>query len=287
MTTAILGNMSLAKTLFISLVLAVCVAPALAQSVEVEAVTKPKEDRLLAFVRPGQISEVLVKEGDTVRAGQLLAKLEDEAEQVELRQLEAEGNDQIRIDAAIKQLEQKREDAKKLREAAVKEWDIKHAELEAEIADLSLKLARFEQAQAKLKAQEAKANLKRMRIESPIDGKIEVIARKEGESVEANQQIIRLVNINPLRIDAPVPTATAQQLKLDGAVTVVFPDNKTRTGKIVFIATVADAASNTMTVRIEVQNDDNRQAGEHVKVVLATDGKPPAAATTSNEGGGK
>jgi multidrug efflux pump subunit AcrA (membrane-fusion protein) len=39
-------------------------------------------------------------------------------------------------------------------------------------------------------------------------------------------------------------------------------------GSIVYVAAVADAASGTLRVRIEVPNKSNRPAGEHVEIIF-------------------
>ena len=53
----------------------------------VAAITRPNKDITLSFVRPGQISRILVKEGATVKVGQGLVQLDDAAEQAQLAQL--------------------------------------------------------------------------------------------------------------------------------------------------------------------------------------------------------
>ena len=60
----------------------------------------------------------------------------------------------------------------------------------------------------------------------------------------------------------------ARTLKLGGPATAEFPntDGKRVDGKIVFLAAVADAASETRLVRVEVANPSDRPAGERVRV---------------------
>ena len=48
-----------------------------------EAITKPSQDVKLAFVRPGRIGAVHVKEGQRVQAGQLLMEQDDQAEKLQ------------------------------------------------------------------------------------------------------------------------------------------------------------------------------------------------------------
>ena len=67
---------------------------------EIEAVTKPSADIELSFVKAGAVAEVLVNEGDAVTVGQLLARQDDRAEQIQLLQLQAKASNKSRVEAA-------------------------------------------------------------------------------------------------------------------------------------------------------------------------------------------
>jgi RND family efflux transporter MFP subunit len=238
----------------------------------VEAVTKPSADVTLAFTRPGRIDEVRVREGDAVKENDVLLRLDDEAEKIQLAQLKAQADDTIRIRAAEEQVLQKEQDHKKLqwagKEGAATDWEIEHARLEVVIGKLSVDLAKFNQGQDRLKHDEAKVQLDRMRLISPISGKVEQLFLHKGESAEALAKVVRVVKTDVLWADAPVPLAIARMLKVSDRALVEFPqtDGKAVEGKIIFMAAVADAASDTRTVRVEVANSTDRPAGERVKV---------------------
>lgn len=247
----------------------------------VQAITKPSEDVTLSFIRPGRIAKVLVKDGQTVRAGDPLMQQDDTAELVQLRQLEAQAKNDTRVRAAEAQLAQKKVDANKLEEAfkkgAVSPMEFQHAVLDVLIADLTVELSEFEHEQDKLKYDEAKAQVDRMRLVSPISGRVEKVAVQEGEGRDAQQPVIRLVKIDPLHIDVPVPVRKAAGLSVGGAARVSFPQEPDvrAEGKIVHIASVADSASDTLLVRVEVPNPALRRAGDHV--VVRFEAAPAAA----------
>ncbi|MBP8305465.1 MAG: biotin/lipoyl-binding protein, partial [Phycisphaerae bacterium] len=46
----------------------------------VRAITQPRRDITLPFVQPGRVIEVLFEEGQQVKAGQLVARLDDALE---------------------------------------------------------------------------------------------------------------------------------------------------------------------------------------------------------------
>ncbi len=266
--------MRLAPVIIATILLAGLSSPAGAQ--DVGAITRPSEDVTLSFVRPGRVAEILVKEGDVVKAGQLVARQDDDAERAQLAELKAQADDTVRVRAAEAQLAQKKVEYGKLQEAfekkAVSKWDVERARLDVTIAELSLELAKFQHDQDRLKYEETRLEVERMKIVSPIDGRVEKIMVKAGESAgqsaDQKQDVIRIVKVDPLWIEAPVPIAIARALKVGVAATVSFPDGAApdAAGRIVHVGAVADAASDTLNVRVELANPTGRMAGEHVTV---------------------
>ncbi|HUS46888.1 MAG TPA: efflux RND transporter periplasmic adaptor subunit [Phycisphaerae bacterium] len=266
-------------------------------SSDIQAVTRPSADVTLSFVQPGKIAEVLVKEGQLVKpakgeaeevakpssetqpAGQagpgkeeeqVLVRQDDSAEQKRLAQLEAQADSRVRIDAAKAQLEQKKVDLEKIRLAAEKgaatNIEVDHAKLDVTIAELSLELAEFEHKQDRLKYEEMKLQIERMKLVSPIEGIVESIFVEAGESVDSHEKVIRLVKIDPLWVEVNVPLAQAGGLKVKQGASVSFGSADGAVGKITHIGSVADPASETIPVRVEVANPKLRRAGERVRV---------------------
>jgi Cu(I)/Ag(I) efflux system membrane fusion protein len=111
-----------------------------------------------------------------------------------------------------------------------------------------------------------------MSLKSPIDGITEKLEVETGESVNALEDVVRIVQINPLWIETPVPLEKAGDLRYGDKTRVIFPgpEETSLEGTIVFIGAVADAASRTLRVRIQVPNRSLRPAGEHVRIVFST-----------------
>jgi RND family efflux transporter MFP subunit len=249
----------------------------------IRAITRPSADITASFVQPGRITAVHVKEGDAVKADQLLIQQDDAADQVQLAQLKAQSEDTTQIRASEASLAQKKVDLQKIEKAnasnAATALEVEHAKLDVTIAQLSLELAQFEHAQAGRKYQEIKVRILNMQLKSPIEGSVEKIDVEVGESVNSTTaEVIRVVQIDPLWIDAPVPLTQALALKVGATAQVSFgpADSAGKTapaatgvvipGRLIFVAAVADAASDTLRVRVEVPNKAKRPAGEHVLV---------------------
>jgi len=251
-----------------------------AYAAKFEAISRPSKDITLSFTRPGRIAEMFVSVGDRVSAGEPLAKLDDRVEQVQLAQLKAQAEDTIRIEAAKAKLDQSKVDLDKIESAwspdaehrAVTEFELDHARLDVEISRLSLTLAEFEHSQDQRKYTEAGLSVEQMSLHSPIDGTVEVLFVEQGESVDALQKVIHIVDVDPLWIDVPVSIDIALGLSVGDSAQVLFGNQQTdgKMGKIIYIASVGDAASNTLRVRVELANPTGRPAGEQVSVSFLT-----------------
>jgi RND family efflux transporter MFP subunit len=238
----------------------------------VEAVTAPSKDVQLSFTRPGKISAVVVKEGDRVEADDLLARQDDAAERVRVAKLKLVAEDETSVRAGKARLAQKKVDLQRLekafKEGVATEHEVENARLDVLIAELSLELARIQRAQDRKDYEEAKIVLERMQLRAPFAGRVEEIAAAEGESVDAQEDVVRLVRIDPIWIDVPVPQARAAALSVGRTARIEPIDGvgKAGEGRIIFKAGVGDAASGTLLVRVEVPNPAGEPAGRHVRV---------------------
>ena len=239
------------------------------------AVTIPSADVTLSFIQPGRIARVNVREGDLVKENQILVQQDSAAEREQLSMIREESKDKTQIEAQQASLAQKREYLKTLEWAAERgaatDAEIEDAKLEVTIAEFSLKTAEFNQEQSKRKYIEAKIRFNNMNLKSPMAGMVNKVEVEVGESINSLTDAVRIVRTDPLWIDVHVPIEIYNTLGLDQRAKVVFPDSEQEdsTGKIIFISTVADAASSTLKVRIEVPNKSNRPAGQQVSVLFA------------------
>jgi RND family efflux transporter MFP subunit len=243
------------------------------RAAEIEAITLPSADITMSFVMSGRLAEVLVKEGDSVKNGQILAVLEDRVERLKVIQLKAQVENKTRIKAAEADLEQKKIDLKKFelarRRGAATDWEVDHARLGLQMAELSLRAVLIEHEQDLRRYEQAIGELERMRLVCPIKGCVEKVLCEVGEGTKPLEPVIQVVRIDPMWIDVQVPLTQAKALALNQDTWITFPfvdGAPPANGRIIHISGVADAASDTLRVRIEVPNASGRPAGERVTV---------------------
>jgi multidrug efflux system membrane fusion protein len=250
--------------------------PTVANAEPLQGITSPKADITLSFVQPGRVSDVLVKPGTTVKKGQSLVQLFNEPERIQSEQLKMLSEDQTKIHAAKAELAQKQADLNNLKQAhakgAASQWEIDHSILNVRIAELAVKSALVEQEQYRRRYKHSRSQLECMRLEAPIAGRVEEVSVEVGESVGPLGPVVRVVQNDPLWVDVPVPMTQALDLSIGQSVRVAFPGasavNVSPEGHILDISTVADAASETLLIRIEVPNPNQRPAGERVTIAF-------------------
>ncbi len=285
MGTKTMFSKSAAITFGAALILALIGGLAPSRAGTLQGITAPRADITLSFVVAGRISEVRVKEGDMVAKGQMLVRLYDEPEKIQCEQLKMLSEDRTKILAAQAELAQKRVDLKKvemaLAKGAASEWEAEHLHLDVRIAELALKSSRIEQAQYARRYRHAQSQLDLMRLQAPVAGLVEAVSVEAGESIGTLGPVVRLVQNDPLWIDLPVPLTDAVALEKGQDTWVHFPGVEAPVepnAKIISIATVADAASDTLRVRVELPNPLMRPAGERVAVAFS-----PAADRTDKD----
>ncbi len=269
------GVSSVKRTLQAGLVLCAAVAASgAADAAEgVEAITRPSVSRTLSFVRPGRVAEVLVEEGDRIEPGTVLIRLDDRVARAQHAQLKAQAEDDVRVRAAKAQFDQKKVNLEMVKDAfangAATKLEVDNAVLDVKIAELSLELAKFERSQAKRKLAESELQLENMRLVSKTDGTVRRVLVEENESADALEDVLEIVKIDPLHVEAYAPLTLARGLSVGQAASVLF-EGESVPGKVTFVDEQADPASRTVRVRVEAPNASRRPAGEAVRVIFGS-----------------
>lgn len=253
------------RRLVASVLVGLLVVPAMAggqaQSQGLECLIYPETTLTLSGPVEGSLDKVLVDRGDLVKAGQIVATMESSVERasVLLAQAKAEKESalksgQTRVEFGDRRYVRTLEMFKK-ELVAIKDMD--EAETAKYLAEYELLDATEEKRLAKADLERAKAVLELKTIRSPISGVVVERLLNGGEFTK-QAPIVRLAQIDPLRVEVIVPVGMFGRIKI-GQTAEVYPEapvSGTYTAKVTVVDRVIDAASGTFGVRLALPNHD-------------------------------
>ena len=206
-----------------------------------------------AFISPevnGQVSEILVNEGDRVKKGQLLMRLNTDI-----------------TDKTIQEVETSLALATDVFNRQKRLWDQK---IGSEIQFLEAKnnKASLENRLATLRAQ-----LEMSDITAPIDGIIEKVNLKKGELAVPGMQVIQLVNLSKLYVRADISENYLPYLKMGDEVTLTFPSYPGYMKKLNIsrIGNVVNINNRTFEIELELENTQEELKPNMVGVIKIND----------------
>jgi RND family efflux transporter MFP subunit len=242
-------------------------------AVTYDGISEARHDLEMGFEINGVVAEVLVEEGQQVKAGDTLVRLDarDAKASAELLRLRAESTFEIesaRAEWELAQVEQERAEEAMARGAG-SDLEVRRARLQTERERLAFELFKQRQQEAVLQWERARVDLDRYVIRAPRDGVVEGLEVEKGEFVREVTPVLRLVDISSLRIEVPVPHAVADRLA-SGDEAIVVHEPTPASARVVRVATVGDPASGTRVVVVDMDNPNARAAGEMVRVRFAS-----------------
>ncbi len=217
----------------------------------------------------GLLAEVLVDQGDTLKAGQVIARLrsEVEAKTVELLEIQARSTAEIEAQTSRLELAQKRlERARDLAGRNVGTLEkLEAAEAEVDVITREHVIAEMRREVIGLELQRARAQLDQRVIRSPIDGLVVIRHLYAGEFLGSEDSVVTVAQINPLHVEAFLPV-TNYPLLSPGMTIQVKPDAPVAgafAAELQVIDRVFDAASGTFGIRLSLPNPDGSIPAGH------------------------
>ena len=212
-------------------------------------VALPNKDAKVAALVPGRIAEVLVNEGDSVKAGQQLARLENAPLKDQEQQAEA----------ALAQAKANNENAKlsaKRNEDLLGRGIAARKEVEDARTQLAVTEAALRQAEAGLAT--ARTQVSRSTLRAPFAGTVVKRFLGVGEQVDGTgaQPVVEVANIDSLELLATVPAARLNAIKVGQQLKIGTGDHDENAtiARVAAILPAVDPATNTGTVRIHIDN---------------------------------
>jgi RND family efflux transporter MFP subunit len=238
-----------------------------AGAAELDCLLQPREMVTVSAPLEGVLERVAVDRGDVVQAGSVLAVLESSLERATVAIARARAAqdyhikaNQIRVDFGDRRFV-RTDDLFKKNLVPLKELD--EAETTKLLAAYSLVEANEEKRLADLDVERTQAALALRTVRSPIDGVVTERLRHPGELASREHPLMKIARLDPLRVEVFVPIGLYGQVAV-GQRAVVVPEaplNRPLEARVIVVDKVADAASSTFGVRLEIPNPGNRVPG--------------------------
>ena len=206
--------------------------------IDVQGKIDGDEDVNVSAKTPGTVSRILVKEGDEVVKGQVLAEMESYVLQQGLEEIKTA------LSFAVEMYD--------------KQKNLWNQKIGTEVQFLSAKNNKesLEKKRATLQEQ-----IELSKIKSPINGVVDAVDIKIGQALAPGLPALRIVNLNQLKVVGEVSETYASNVKKGNDVLVVFPDlTKQIEAKISYTSKVINAITRTFTTeaRLDVKDPDYR-----------------------------
>ena len=201
---------------------------------ELQGSVNTRQNVLLYPEVPGILERVLVKEGNKVKKGQLLAVIKDGGMSQQLQQLESQ--------AALSQTVFERQE---------RLWAQK---IGSEIEFLQAKTNYTSQKNA---VEQLKDQLEKTKITAPFDGTIDVVYKEEGTVVAPGlgAEVFRILNLDNMYVEAEIPENYVSSITKGKNVQVHFPIlGKTITSSVRQVGNFINPNNRSFKVEIDVPN---------------------------------
>ncbi len=209
----------------------------LEDKINLPATVEPQEELWVKAEVPGQVVEILVKEGQVVEKGQVLVKLDDRDYRSRLERVE------VNHELAKQDYDRMTRLAKE-RIAAATEVE----KVEARLKDLSAQL------------KETRLALERTRITAPIGGRLNQITAKVGDWMGVDRPVALILQYDKVKVTVGVPESdVASVFDLDSADVVIEAlGNRKVRGKKIFLSRQPRTLARLYDLELVVQNPDGR-----------------------------
>ncbi len=217
--------------------------------IDVQGMVDARENVDLSAKTGGIVKRILVKEGQNVSAGQVLAELESDIYITQINSLKTQ------LDFATDLFERQQ-----------KLWNQK---IGSEVQFLQAKNNKESLEKQMATLQE---NLDMTRIKSLINGTVDAVNIKLGQMAAPGVPAFRVVNYSDLRVVAYISEVYASKVNSGNAVKVNFPDlNKEVAGKVNFASKVIDPMKRTFTAEVSLDGDKSAYRPNMIAVMKIVD----------------
>jgi membrane fusion protein (multidrug efflux system) len=198
---------------------------------------------------PGQIMAVHFREGEPLEKGARLYSIEATVLEAEVNEARANAN---RSEAALK----RSQDLHSKQLISGTDYDTARANYDVDVARL----------------RSSRARLSKTVIRAPFDGFVGLRRINIGDYATIGQELVDVVQLNPLRVDFSVPETLLPKVRpgLPVSVTVDAYPNDSFGGNIIAVAPKSDVQGHSLEVRAGLPNDELKlRPGLFVRVIVS------------------
>jgi RND family efflux transporter MFP subunit len=238
-----------------------------AGATQLDCLIQPREIVTVSAPVEGVLHRVAVERGDVVQEGAVLAVLESSVERSTVAIARARAlqdhairSYQVRVDFGERRFA-RTDTMFKQNLVPLKELD--EAETAKILATYDLVEANERKRLADLDLAHAQTVLDLRTVRSPLTGVVMDRLRHPGELASREHPIVKIARLDPLRVEVFVPVALYGRVTVGQRVVVIpeAPLDRPLEARVTVVDKVADAASSTFGVRLEIANPGNRVPG--------------------------
>ncbi|BCH29539.1 hemolysin D [Mesorhizobium sp. L-8-10] len=220
-----------------------------ARAIRISGQTEADQRAALAVRSGGIIDELPVRQGDRVKAGDLILRLADEEKAAAVDMAKA----------VLGQRQAEWEAAERLHKAG-------------STPKLQLELARSQLATAKSQLEAMVADLARNEVRAPFDGLVDRVDVERGAMIMQGTEVATIISLDPVIGVGEVSERDLQFLRKGEEAEVRLVNGETVKGTLRYISRDASAATRTFRVEVAIPNPDKAiPAGMTAEVILRSE----------------
>lgn len=226
-------------------------------------ITKPSLQVILHPNVAGNIQEILVKEGELVRTGQPIVRMDDRVAAANLTAAEVAAAQSGPVELARAELNAAEQTVRRLesvtdaRAVAAQEFEFARSAVEKARANLTTAEGNLRLAQEKVAIE--RERIKQLTLLAPFDGVVHKIKANVGERLQEDQSVLEVVNVSTLKVELHIPSRLHEALQIGKTYSLLtsFRNLNRIDAKLTAISPVVDPSTDTIRCIFEIDNSES------------------------------
>lgn len=246
----------------------------LSQGLAISGALKAANSAIIKARVAGELQGLTLREGDSVKAGQVVARIEPTEYASRMRQAQEQADSaKAQIDIALRQFDNNR--------ALVEQGFISKTALDISSSNLVAAQANFKATQASVEV--TKKAMDDTVLRSPISGVVSQRLAQPGERVAIDGRVLEVVDLSRIELEATLSATDSMQVKVGQVATLqIEGTNQPVTAKVVRINPSAQAGSRGVLAYLAVLDATGLRQGLFAQGTLGTTVKAGLAVPLSS-----